>query len=161
MQGRPPLELAGLRLDRPAGEGARGLADVALSVVALAEREELHHLAREVLVRLALAIGRRIEVDHHRRVLRDGVQKLAEIPHRVPPEEQVLAVHQVRVAHLLLARREMAVPEKGHPLAERRRRVEHLLDPPRAEVEAAPDLLREEALAFLLGSLAELARRND
>ena len=36
----------------PAGEGARGLADVALGVVADAHREELEQFAAEVLVRM-------------------------------------------------------------------------------------------------------------
>ena len=43
--------------DAPSGEGARGFLDVLLAVVALAEGEELHHLAGEVLVRMADLIG--------------------------------------------------------------------------------------------------------
>ena len=76
-------ERAGLAVEAPAGERARGLLDVLLGVVAFAEREELHHLAREILVRRALAVLHAVEVDDHRRILGDRVQQRAEVAERV------------------------------------------------------------------------------
>src|SRR5439155_13998846 len=57
VQRRPQAERKIVAVDAPAGERARGFADVLLAVAAqpfgrtrrLAEREQLHHLAREVL----------------------------------------------------------------------------------------------------------------
>src|SRR3954468_6779077 len=60
----------------PAGERAGELLDIALGVVTYAEREELHHLARVVLVRLALAIGLPVEPDEHRRIAPHRDRKL-------------------------------------------------------------------------------------
>ena len=60
---------------------ARAASLMSLSrVVALAEREELHHLAREVLVRLRLAVLSGVEIDEHRRILRRLVQQSAKLP---------------------------------------------------------------------------------
>jgi hypothetical protein len=39
--------------------------------------------------------------------------------------------------------------------------VEHLLQPPRPQIEPAPDLLRQERFPLFGGSLPQLARRND
>ncbi len=61
----------------PAGEGARGLFDVVLSVIALAEAEELHHFAREIFIRVALAVGVAIQPNEHRHILRHCVQQRA------------------------------------------------------------------------------------
>jgi hypothetical protein len=86
VQPRPEKIVAGIEVDAPAGEGARRLLDVLLAVLAFAQGEELHQLAREVLVRLAAAIGRRVEVDDHRRILRYRVQQRAEVAERVPAQ---------------------------------------------------------------------------
>jgi hypothetical protein len=92
----PPAEFAGLRLDAPAGEGARRLLDVLLAVIAFAQGEQFHHLAREVLVRAALAIGRRIQVDHHRRILAHRMQQGVEAAQGMAPQQRVLVQHQHR-----------------------------------------------------------------
>ena len=76
-------ERAGLAVEAPAGERARRFLDVRFGVVALAEREQLHHLAREVLVRRALAVLRAVEVDEHRRILRRRVQQRGEVAERI------------------------------------------------------------------------------
>jgi hypothetical protein len=120
----PPAELAAGRLDAPAGEGARRLLDVLLAVIAFAEGEQLHHLAREVLVRAAAPAGRRIEVDHHRRILAHGMQQLVEATQRVAPQQPVLVQHQLGALHLLHAGDEMVVPEQGHALAQLLGRVD-------------------------------------
>jgi hypothetical protein len=57
-----------------------------------------------------------------------------------------------------LRRHEMVVPEKRHPLGERRRRGEHFLDPPRAKLESLANLLLHEGLALGFGH-AFAARR--
>ena len=58
--------------DRPAGEGAGGLLDVGLGVVADAQGEQLHQLAGQVLVGVPLAVGRRVEPDQEGRVADRG-----------------------------------------------------------------------------------------
>ena len=70
------VEEEGPVLESPAGEGAGPLLDVALAVVADAEGEELHHLAREVLVGVRLPVRRAVEIGEHRRVTRHALQQL-------------------------------------------------------------------------------------
>src|SRR5208283_1295388 len=111
MDERPEDEVAAVAVDAPAGEGPRRLLDVLLAVVAFAEREQLHHLTREILVRSPLAIAGAIEVDHHRRITGYGMQQVAKMPERVGAERDVLAIHEFGQAHFLLARHEMVVPE--------------------------------------------------
>ena len=148
----------GLAIEAPAGKGARGLLDVLLAVVAFAEREKLHHFAGEILVRRALAVLRVVEIDDHRRVARDGVQQVREIAERVGAQRRVLPVHQLRELDLLLAGDEMVVPEKGHPLGQRRRCRQHLADPPAAQLEAFADLLLLEHFLFDVGCVLSAAR---
>ncbi len=92
----PEQVFAGIAIEAPAGERTRRFLDVLLGVVALAEREELHDLAREILVRLALAVLRAVEVDEHRRVLRRRVQQRAEVAQRIGAQHRVLRVHEAR-----------------------------------------------------------------
>ncbi len=54
----------------PAGVRLRRLLDVLLRVVAFAEREEFHHLARKILVWMILVAVRTVQIDEHRRVFR-------------------------------------------------------------------------------------------
>ena len=68
---------------RPAGERARGFLHVLLAVVTLAEREELHHFTRKILVGASFAVLCAVEVDHHRRIAGNGVQEIAEVAERV------------------------------------------------------------------------------
>ncbi len=144
-----------LPVEAPAGERARRLLHVLLGVVALAEREELHHLAREVLVRRALAVLRAVEIDEHRRVLGDRMQQRAEIAGGVRAERDVLPVHEARDAHLRLPGNEMVVPEERHALGQRRWRRQHLLHPPGAQRETFLPLRLHERLALCLsGGLA-------
>ena len=57
---RVVLEVDAVLVQAPAGVGFGGLLDVLLGVVAFAEGEELHHLAREIFVRVILvALARR------------------------------------------------------------------------------------------------------
>ncbi len=141
-------EFTGLRIDAPAGKGARRLFDVLLGVVPFPQREELHHLAREVLVRLCLAIGGAVEIDDHRRVSRDCVEQRPEAAQRMLPQEAVLAIHELRRAHLLLGGDEVVVPEQRHPLGERRGCDAHLLDPPAFQLQRffAPLALQRQSL---------------
>ena len=120
---RPEHELAGVAVEAPAGEGACGFLDVLLAVVALAEGEELHHLAREILVGRALAVLRAVEIDHHRRIARDGVQQRRRSC-RAHWRAAVAFCRYISSASsdLLLARHEMVVPEERHALGQRRRR---------------------------------------
>ena len=114
----------------PAGEGARGLADVGLAVVADPHGEQLHDLAGEVLVRRALDVHAGVEERQHGRVPGDADQEIAEVPRPVPVEEVELQQHLAIVAHLVLIRREVAVPEERHLLFQRPVRRQHPVGPP-------------------------------
>ncbi len=72
-----------LAVGAPAGEGAGGLADVRLGVVADAQAEQLHQLAGVVLIRPALGVGVGVEPEEHGRVLAHGLQERAEPPEGV------------------------------------------------------------------------------
>jgi hypothetical protein len=65
-------------LDGPAGQTPGGLLDVGLRVVADAEGEQLHQLAAEVLVRVALAVGRGVEVREQGRLADRGIEQFGE-----------------------------------------------------------------------------------
>ena len=157
-------ESAAVAIDAPARERARRLLDVLLRVAAFAERKELHHFTREILVGRSLAVLRTVEVDHHRRIARHRVQQVTEVAERVGAQRDVLAVHQQRELHLLLAGHEMVMPEQGHPLGERRRRSEHLAQPPPTQFEALAHLLLLEELPFHLRCVVagpRIAKRAD
>ena len=149
VQSRAERERAGLAIDAPAGECARRFLDVLFAVVALSQREKLHHFTREILVRRAFAVLRVVEIDDHRGILRHRVQKGREAAHRVCAKHRVLREHQPRIAHLLLARNEMVVPEQRHSFGERRRRDEHFANPPSAQFVGAARFPALKRLAFL------------
>src|SRR4030095_8265121 len=85
------LEMAGLAIDGPAGEGACGGLDVGLAVMALAQGEEFQKLAREVLVGLARHAAHAVEIDQHRRIARHLLQERGEVAQRLATEQRVLA----------------------------------------------------------------------
>jgi hypothetical protein len=125
-----------LALDEPR-QRAGGLADVGLGVaVALAEREELHQLAREVLVGLVLIGPDQVEERAHRRVLHDVAQQRGERPQRAAAEERVLAQQHRRVD---VARGEVVVPEEHHLLFQRPRGADHPVQPPQHVVAVLVD----------------------
>jgi len=126
----------------PTGERARALADVLLRVVADTHREQLHDLAREILVRRALDVVLRVEEIQHRGILRDRDRQIAQVAGRVPLEQLDLLAHLAVVAHLVFVRREMPVPQQRHLLLERMRRLQHPVRPPIAQ---APGLEHRRA----------------
>ena len=140
MDHRPPQILSALAVDAPASEGARGFLDVLLAVTAFAEREKLHHLAGKILVRLPFAVGCRIQIEDHRRVLGDGMQQLTEIAQRMAPQQQVLFQHQAAEFDFLLTRNKMVVPEERHALGQWRWCLQHFLQPPAAQFGAFLEL---------------------
>ena len=134
-------------LGAKAGQRPRGLTDVLLRV-ALAEREQLHQLARVVLVGLLLRrVGERQE-QQHRRVLRDVGQQAAEAAQRVAAQHLVLRELQRPV---LVERREVVVPEERHLLDERARRADHLVQPPQHVMAVLVDRVQRLAAEVRLG----------
>ena len=122
--------VAVLRIDHPSGETPRGLADVSLRVMPLAEGKKLENLAGEVLVRcLALALSA-VEPDQHGRIPHHGGAKFAERPGAETAEGFILAKHEVIEPNLRLARGKMAVPEKSQFFAHPRIPGPHALKPP-------------------------------
>jgi hypothetical protein len=61
-------------VQRPAGKGAGGFADVLFAVMAFAQGKQLHHFAGKVFIGLALAVIHRVQIAHHGRVAGNGVQ---------------------------------------------------------------------------------------
>ena len=120
----------GVLAERPAGERARRLADVLLGVVADAQREQLHQLARVVLVGMRLDVDVVVEVAQHRRVLRHVQREVAHVAQRVLAEELVLHEQLLRRGLLLRRAGEVPVPEQRHLLLQRRGRRDHAAQPP-------------------------------
>jgi hypothetical protein len=117
-----------------------------------AHREELHQLAREVLLRPAANIEAPVEPDQHRRVPGDLEQQIAEVSDREFPEQLDLADDAVGVLaglggeHAGGFRRsegavdfrvgggEVVVPEERHLLLERALAMDHPEQPALARV---------------------------
>ena len=114
----------------PAGEGAGGLADVGLAVVAHAHGEQLHDLAGEVLVGRALHVHAGIEEGQHGRVFCHGDHQLTEIAGALRVEQLQLVEQLAVVAHLALVHGEMPMPEQRHLLLQRRIAGHHAVGPP-------------------------------
>ena len=102
----------------PAGEGAGGLADIGLAVVADPEREELQEFAGEVLVGPLLAADTPVQPDEHGEVGQHVGEESRELAQGVPAEALILPEHQVNASDLVIAGREVVVPEERHLLAE-------------------------------------------
>ena len=96
-------ELASRTIDAPPRKRTRGFLDVLLAVLALSQREQLHHFARKIFIRRSLPVLHAIEIDDHRRIAGDGMQKLAEVTQCVGAQRHILAVHELSKLDLLLA----------------------------------------------------------
>src|SRR3546814_3861158 len=99
-------------------------------------------------------------VDQHRRIARNLAQQRREIAQRVAPQQRVLAVQQDGGLHLLEAGGEVVVPEQRHHLGERRRRRQHLAQPPGLEVESLLAQREAQRKALRLPHLGK-ARRSE
>ncbi len=113
-----------------------------------AEREELHHLPRVVLVRRVLRVVASVQPQQHRRVLRHVEQQIVEGAEAVVPEELVLVQHQPLRADAVVRGREPVVPDQRHPLDERARGSHHPVEPP--DVVVAPGVEGCERPALLV-----------
>ncbi len=119
----------------PAGERPGLLADVVLVVAAVgAEREELHHLARVVLVRGVARVIGAVQPEQHRGVACDLSEERRERAERVAPEQTVLAKHQPSRTDSLARGGEPVVPHERHPLDQRPARPHHPVQPPQLVV---------------------------
>src|SRR5437763_1367861 len=134
----------------PAGEGTGRLSNIVLGVVPDAGSEEFHQLPRVVLVGLTLAIGFRVEVDHHRRVFRNRLQQVAEVGERHLSKELVLRVQLGRTG-LVQSAGQQAVPEERHLLLETPRRLHHALQPPSLHGASRRSFIRGEVKSRKLG----------
>jgi hypothetical protein len=131
----PPLGLE-------AGERAGRLADVLLRV-ALAQAEELHELAGVVLVGRPLGRLEQRQEQAHRVVGRDLARERLEVAEGVLTQLAVLREHQRR---LLVARREVVVPEERHLLDQRALRADHPVEPPQPVVAPLVDRIERAVL---------------
>ena len=146
--------VAVLVVRREAGQGAGLLAHVALGVArAVTEREQLHQLARVVLVRGALLALEPVQVEQHRRVLGHAHDEAGERAETRAAEHVVLPDHQTLRADGLVRGREPVVPDERHPLRQGAARAHHAVEPP--EVVVAELVEREEAAAVDLRRLAD------
>ena len=146
-------------LEVEAGQRAGELAHVVLGVGAAvgAEREQLHQLARVVLVRVPARVLVQVEPRDHRRVLRHVVGELVEGPERAAAEERVLLEHQALLAHSVVRGREPVVPDERHPLHERLARAHHPVEPPQVVVSVG--VRRGQRVAVAVGRLGAGERR--
>ena len=119
--------------DRPAGQRPRDLLDVALGELADAEGEELHQLAGEVLVRLALPVRRGVEPVEKGGIAEHRPQQVAERPAAMAAKRLVLPAHGLDVLDLELAGREVVVPDQSEALGQGIGREEHPVEPPGLE----------------------------
>src|SRR5690606_13635319 len=149
--------------ERPPGERARRLDDVLLRVVrdaVLVEdagREQLHELAREVLVRRVLLVRVVVEPHDHRGVPAHLEDEVLETSQAELPQGAVLLVHPLEGADLVDRRGEVIVEEERQLLDERTRRGPHPLEPPRLHrAERLEPLLRR-----LVRVLVPLEQRAD
>jgi hypothetical protein len=135
----------------PAGERAGLLAHVALGVgpAVGAEREELHQLARVVLVRRVLRVVDAGEPEQHRRVARHVRQERVEGAEAAPPEEPVLVQHQPRRPDAVPRGCEPVVPDERHALVQRLRRPDHAVEPPQLVVAPAVEGREGAAVAVV------------
>jgi hypothetical protein len=132
--------------DVPAGKDPRRRVDILLGVVADAEREELHDLAPEVLLRAQPRVRPAVEPDDDRRVLRHLDEQIAELAKPALAEHLDLSLRARKLAglerqhlrrqhaangavQLAERRREVVVPEERHLLLERPPRVHHPKQP--------------------------------
>ena len=155
MPGRDVAEIVHPELVAPVevepGERTSELAHVLLAVGAAvrSQGEQLHHLARVVLVRVPARVLVQVEPDDHGRVLRHVVQELLERAEGAPPEELVLVEHQLLLAHAVVRGCEPVVPHERHALHERLVGAHHAVEPP--EVVVTPQVSRRERVAVLVG----------
>ncbi len=136
----------------PAGEHARRRLDVVLDDVGDAEREQLHDLARVVLLRARGDVVAAVQPHQDRRVLRDGDQQVAEVAEGVVAEQLELSLGAVAIlgrlggqhprrlgavvgaGDLRVGGGEVVVPEERHLLLEGALGVDHPEQPALAGV---------------------------
>ena len=153
--GRVEAEVVVAELRRPvvapAGQRAGHLAHVVLGVGAAvgAEREQLHHLAGVVLVRVPPAVRRAVEEQQHRRIDRHGLEQIAEAAERHRAEQLVLVEHLLLAVDLVVGVGEPVVPDERHPLDELLVGAHHPIQPPAVIV--APAVGRRERVAVAVG----------
>ncbi len=117
----------------PSRKRAGGFPHVALGVVADAHREQLQELAPEVLVGMRLDVLAVVQIHEHGGIFEEPDEQPAEVAGCARPEHQILPEHHAVIAHLVLAGREVAVPEQRELLFERPPGRQHPVRPPQAE----------------------------
>ena len=122
-------------IDAIAGEGTGQFAHGGLVVIAFAQNEEFHHLAGEVFVGVFASAVVIVEIHQQGRVPQHRLCQHAEVDQTKAAEGLVLAQHGV--GHLVDTRvgaDEMVVPEQRHALDLRGRGLDHLPQPPGAQL---------------------------
>ncbi len=134
----------------PARQRARQFAYVGLGVSAAIrpQGEQLHQLARVVLVDRAPAVPDPVKPDQHRRIDRDGVQQIMKGAQRSQPEQSVLLQHQRLRIDVRHRRRKPVVPEQRHPLNQGLVRAHHPVQPP--EVVVSVEVIRRQRIPVLV-----------
>ena len=145
---------------RPAGQRAPHFAHVVLGVGAAvgAEREQLHHLARVVLVGVVLFVVDPVEEHEHRGVGGDGKEQVVEAAERHRAEQLVLFDHHPLAVDLLVGVGEPVVEDERHPLDELLVGADHAVQPPAVIV--APDVVGVERLAVFFDRFRPGERRR-
>src|SRR6266849_873295 len=117
----------------PTGQGTGRLLDIALRKVADSKSEQLHQLAAEVFVGMALAVGLGVQPDEQSRIMDDAPQQFAKRYPRVFALDFILAADGE--THLGSAGGKMVMPQERQPFAERVWAEEHAVHPPGLETD--------------------------
>ena len=115
--------------ERPAGEGAGGILDVVLAIVAHAHREQFQQLAAPVLVGLRAVILAVVQPVVHRRVPGQLLQEGAHVGEAQLPEHVDLPDTAGRVLALVPGGGEDVMPEQGDLLLQGALAVDHAVHP--------------------------------
>ena len=119
--------------------------------------EQLHRLARVVLVRAPFRVLGPVEPHQHPRIARHLDEQVVEVAKRTGAHHLVLVEHQCGVRRVDRGR-EPAVPDQGHPLDQLVAGADHAIKPPAVVVPPDAGWIQRAALPVARGSPRQLCR---
>jgi hypothetical protein len=150
--------------ERPAREALRDLSHVGLAVAAgEAQRVQLHHLARVVLLGRAAHVEPVVEVIEHRPAEGRGPEHRGERAERVLADDGPVELRQQHPLDVVLVvvDREVVVPELDHALEELAAGLDGARDRGELEHEVGPREVRRVGVVQLLRALLQLDEADE
>ena len=120
---------------RTTGQGARSRLHIGFGVRPHAEAEQLHQLARQVLIRTPAAIGSVVEIHQHRRIAHDAAQQGRIAAQSMFAQEAMLLDHGPRLRDFVAARDEPTVQEQRGLVTQRIGAGDHAPQPPMGQLD--------------------------